>query len=38
VKIKYHAEQPNEPPANAILQRYGSVGLPTYVVIRPVKR
>lgn len=38
VKIKYQAEQPNEPPANAVLQRYHSVGLPTYVVIRPATR
>jgi thioredoxin:protein disulfide reductase len=38
VKIKYQAEQPNEPPAKDILQRYHSVGLPTYVVIRPGAR
>ena len=38
VKIKYRAEQPNEPPAKAILQRYRSIGLPTYVVIRPAAR
>jgi thiol:disulfide interchange protein len=38
VKIKYQAEQPNEPPAKAILQRYRSIGLPTYVVIRPTAR
>jgi thioredoxin:protein disulfide reductase len=35
VKIKYQAEQPDEPPANAIMQRYGAIGLPTYVIIRP---
>jgi thiol:disulfide interchange protein len=35
VKIKYQAEQPGEPPAKAILQRYRSIGLPTYVLIRP---
>jgi thiol:disulfide interchange protein DsbD len=38
VKIKYQAERPNEPPAKAILQRYRSIGLPTYVVIRPAAR
>jgi thiol:disulfide interchange protein DsbD len=35
VKIKYQAEQPDEPPASAIMQRYGAIGLPTYVIIRP---
>jgi thiol:disulfide interchange protein DsbD len=35
VKIKYQAEQPDEPPANAIMQRYGAIGLPTYVIIHP---
>jgi thiol:disulfide interchange protein DsbD len=34
VKIKYQAEQPDEAPANAIMQRYGAIGLPTYVIIR----
>jgi thiol:disulfide interchange protein len=33
--IKYQAEQPNEEPAKALLDRYGAVGLPTYVVLRP---
>jgi len=33
--IKYQAEQPNAEPAKAILDRYGAVGLPTYVVLRP---
>jgi thiol:disulfide interchange protein len=35
VFIKYQAEQPNAEPAKAILDRYGAVGLPTYVVLRP---
>jgi len=38
VKIKYQAEQPDEPPANAVMQRYGAIGLPTYVIIRPARR
>ena len=35
--IKYQAEKPNEEPAKAILDRYGAVGLPTYVILRPRK-
>jgi thiol:disulfide interchange protein DsbD len=35
VKIKYQAEQPGEPPAKAILERYGAIGLPAYVILRP---
>jgi thiol:disulfide interchange protein len=35
VVIKYQAEQPNEAPAKAVLDRYGAVGLPTYSVLRP---
>ena len=33
--IKYQAEQPNDPPAKEILDRYGAVGLPTYVLLMP---
>jgi thioredoxin:protein disulfide reductase len=35
VKIKYQAEQPDESPAKEIMQRYGAIGLPAYVIIRP---
>jgi thiol:disulfide interchange protein DsbD len=35
VKIKYQAEQPDEPPASVIMQRYGAIGLPAYVILRP---
>ena len=35
VFLKYQAEQPNEEPAKSILDHYGAVGLPTYVVLRP---
>jgi thiol:disulfide interchange protein len=35
VKIKYRAENPDESPAKDVMQRFGAIGLPTYVVIRP---
>ncbi|OFW11896.1 MAG: hypothetical protein A3H96_25925 [Acidobacteria bacterium RIFCSPLOWO2_02_FULL_67_36] len=35
IKIKYQAENPDEPPAHAIMQRFGAIGLPTYVILRP---
>lgn len=31
VKIKFQAEQPDEPPAQTVMQRFGAVGLPAYV-------
>ena len=34
-KIKLQAENPDEPPIREIMQRFGAVGLPTYVVLRP---
>lgn len=34
-RIKYQAEDPDAPPTKALLQRVGSVGLPTYVVLKP---
>ena len=33
--IKYQAEKPDAEPAKAILDRYGAVGLPTYVILKP---
>ena len=33
VVIKYHAERPNESPAREVLDRFGALGLPTYVVL-----
>jgi thioredoxin:protein disulfide reductase len=33
--IKYQAEQPNESPAKDVLDYFGAVGLPTYVVLVP---
>jgi thioredoxin:protein disulfide reductase len=35
VKIKFQAESPDEPPANAVMQRFGAIGLPTYVILKP---
>jgi thiol:disulfide interchange protein len=35
VKIKFQAENPDEAPAKQVMQRLGSVGLPTYVILRP---
>lgn len=37
VVVKYDAEQPNEPPAKEVLDHFGVMGLPTYVVLNPVK-
>lgn len=36
VVVKYQAEQPNEPPARDVLDYFGVLGLPTYVVLAPV--
>ncbi len=35
VKIKFQAENPDEQPAKSVMQRFGAVGLPTYVILRP---
>jgi cytochrome c biogenesis protein CcdA/thiol-disulfide isomerase/thioredoxin len=35
VKIKYQAEDPDEQPTKAVMQRFDAVGLPTYVILRP---
>jgi thiol:disulfide interchange protein len=35
VKIKYQAEQLDEHPARALVERYKVVGLPTYIVLHP---
>ena len=35
VKIKFQAEDPDEPTTKAIMQRFKAVGLPTYVILRP---
>ena len=37
IKIKYQAENPDEPPAKTLMQRFNAAGLPTYVILRPTK-
>ena len=38
VKIKFQAEQPDEPPAVDVMKRFGAVGLPAYVILKPGAR
>jgi len=38
VKIKFQAEQPDESPVREVMKRFGAVGLPTYVILRPPSR
>ena len=35
IVVKYQAERPNESPAREVLDRFGVLGLPTYVVLMP---
>jgi thiol:disulfide interchange protein len=35
VKVKFQAENPNEAPVQAVMQRFGAIGLPTYVILKP---
>lgn len=35
VKIKFQVEDPARQPAKAVMRRFGAVGLPTYVILRP---
>jgi hypothetical protein len=35
VKIKYQAEQLDEYPARALVERFKVIGLPTYVILHP---
>ena len=35
VKIKFQAENPDEPPVKQVMQRFGAAGLQTYVILRP---
>jgi len=37
VRIKYQAEDPDQPPAKTVMQRFSAAGLPTYVILRPTK-
>ncbi len=34
VKIKFQAEDPGDPAVQAIMQRFGAIGLPTYVLLK----
>jgi cytochrome c biogenesis protein CcdA/thiol-disulfide isomerase/thioredoxin len=38
VKVKFQAEQPDEQPARAVMERFHAIGLPTYVILRPAER
>jgi thiol:disulfide interchange protein len=38
VKIKFQAEQPDEPPARDVMKRFGAIGLPHYAIVRPSER
>ena len=35
VKVKFQAESPDASPAREVMQRFGAVGLPTYVILKP---
>jgi thiol:disulfide interchange protein DsbD len=35
VKIKFQAENPDEPPVKPVMQRFDAVGLPAYVLLKP---
>jgi thiol:disulfide interchange protein len=35
VKIKYQAEDPSDPATREVLEYFGAIGLPTYVVLEP---
>ena len=35
IKIKFQAEDPSASPAKEIMQRFDSIGLPTYAILRP---
>ena len=38
MKVKFQAEQPDEPPAREVMERFKAIGLPTYVILRPSAR
>jgi thiol:disulfide interchange protein DsbD len=37
IAVRYDAEKPNDSPAKEVLNRFGVLGLPTYVVLMPEK-
>lgn len=38
VRIKFQAEDPANPEVMAVMERFGAIGLPTYVILRPPRR
>jgi thiol:disulfide interchange protein DsbD len=38
VKIKFQAEQPDEEPTKSVMEHFRAVGLPTYVLLRPIDK
>ena len=38
VKIKFQAENPDEPPASDVMRHFNAIGLPTYVIVKPASR
>jgi hypothetical protein len=38
VKIKFQAENPDDPGVKSVMQRFGAVGLPTYVILKPTEK
>ena len=35
VKVKFQAEDPEMEPAKALMEKFDTVGLPTYVILHP---
>jgi thioredoxin:protein disulfide reductase len=35
VRVKFRAEDPDQEPAKSVMQRFGAIGLPSYVILRP---
>jgi thiol:disulfide interchange protein DsbD len=35
VRVKFQAEDPEEPTVREVMQRFGAIGLPTYVILEP---
>jgi len=38
IKIKFQAENPDEPPASAVMRHFNAIGLPTYAILKPPSR
>jgi thioredoxin:protein disulfide reductase len=35
IKVKFQAEDPDQPPVKPVMQRFDAVGLPAYVILKP---